>query len=54
MMGKLTWVELRERASAQLGARFDVREFHDAGLRHGAVPLTVLEGIVADYVKSKK
>lgn len=54
MIGKLTWVELRERAAAQLGARFDVREFHDAGLRHGAVPLTVLEGIVAGYVKSKK
>jgi uncharacterized protein (DUF885 family) len=54
MIGKLTWVELRERAAARLGARFDLREFHDAGLRHGAVPLTVLESIVADYVKSKK
>jgi uncharacterized protein (DUF885 family) len=54
MIGKLMWVQLRERAKAQLGARFDVREFHDAGLRHGAVPLTVLEGIVDDYVTSKK
>lgn len=54
MIGKLTWVELRERAATQLGARFDVREFHDAGLRHGAVPLTVLESIVADYVKVQK
>lgn len=53
MIGKLMWVELRERAKKQLGARFDVREFHDAGLRHGAVPLTVLERIVTDYAASK-
>jgi uncharacterized protein (DUF885 family) len=54
MIGKLTWVQLRERAATRLGARFDVREFHDAGLRHGAVPLTVLEDIIADYLNSKQ
>lgn len=53
MIGKLTWVDLRKRASEQLGARFDVRQFHDAGLRHGAVPLTVLEDVIADYVKAR-
>lgn len=54
MIGKLTWVQLREHAKAQLGGRFDVRQFHAAGLRHGAVPLTVLESIIADYVKAQK
>lgn len=54
MTGKLTWMELRERAKKQLRARFDIRRFHDAGLRHGAVPLTVLEGLIDDYVKAQK
>ncbi len=49
MVGKLTWLRLRERARARLGARFDIRDFHDAGLTAGAVPLTVLDGLVAAY-----
>jgi len=52
MIGKLMWVQLRERAAEQLGSHFDVRRFHDAGLRHGAVPLTVLETIIADFVQA--
>jgi uncharacterized protein (DUF885 family) len=49
MVGKLTWLRLRERARARLGARFDIRDFHDAGLKAGAVPLTVLDGLIAAY-----
>ncbi|MDR3507641.1 MAG: DUF885 family protein [Caulobacteraceae bacterium] len=53
MVGKLTWLRLREWAKAQLGAKFDIREFHDAGLISGATPLTVLDDVIADYVKAK-
>jgi uncharacterized protein (DUF885 family) len=52
MIGKLTWLRLRERAKASLGARFDIREFHDAGLLPGALPLTVLDGVIADYERA--
>jgi uncharacterized protein (DUF885 family) len=52
MLGKLTWLRLRERAKASLGARFDIREFHDAGLLPGALPLTVLDGVIADYERA--
>ena len=53
MVGKLTWLRLRQRAKDQLGAKFDIREFHDAGLLNGATPLTVLDDVIAGYVKAK-
>jgi uncharacterized protein (DUF885 family) len=54
MVGKLTWLRLRERAKAALGPKFDIREFHDVGLLKGAMPLTVLEGVVDRYIAAKK
>jgi uncharacterized protein (DUF885 family) len=36
-------VRLRERAEQALGPRFELRRFHHAALRNGAVPLTVLD-----------
>jgi uncharacterized protein (DUF885 family) len=53
MVGKLTWLRLRERAKASLGPKFDIREFHDAGLIPGGTPLAVLDGVIAGYEKAK-
>ena len=50
MVGKLEWLRLREKAKTALGANFDIRKFHDAGLLSGAMPLTVLEAVVDQYV----
>ena len=52
MVGKLEWLRLRQRAKDQMGARFDIRTFHDAGLLSGPTPLKVLDRIVADYAKA--
>lgn len=49
-MGELKIRELRSRAEETLGERFDVRGFHDAVLRAGAVPLDVLERNIEDYI----
>jgi uncharacterized protein (DUF885 family) len=54
MVGKLTWLRLRAKARAALGAKFDIRKFHDAALLNGAMPLAVLETVVDDYIATTK
>jgi uncharacterized protein (DUF885 family) len=54
MIGKLTWLRLRDKAKAALGPRFDLRKFHDAGLLSGAMPLTVLEPVIDCYIAAAK
>jgi len=52
-MGELKIRELRQRASQQLGAHFDIREFHDEVLRHGAVPLPILESNIETFIEDR-
>jgi uncharacterized protein (DUF885 family) len=48
-MGQLKIVELRREAEKKLGTRFDVRDFHDAVLRDGTLPLELLAEQVGKY-----
>jgi uncharacterized protein (DUF885 family) len=53
-IGMLKIQELRRKAEAALGPRFDIRGFHDTVLGGGAVPLTVLEKRVDRWITSSK
>jgi uncharacterized protein (DUF885 family) len=57
-LGQLKIRELRMEAEKRLGAKFDVRKFHDAVLEQGAVPLGLLEkhmeGRIAEQVAGAK
>ena len=52
-IGELKIRELRSFAEAELGDAFDIRYFHDKVLENGAVPLSVLEDIVKNWVAEK-
>lgn len=54
MIGKLKIMELREKARSELGAGFDIREFHDAVLKSGPVPLSILEENVNAWIAAKR
>ena len=54
MVGKLTWLRLRAKAKAALGARFDIRKFHDVALLNGAMPLAVLETVIDAWIAATK
>ena len=53
-VGHNKWVELRARAQAALGDRFDIRAFHDAGMNAGGVPLTVLDKVMSDWTAARR
>jgi len=53
-VGMLKILELREKARAELGEQFDIRAYHDVVLGNGAVPLNVLEDLVAEWVAATK
>jgi uncharacterized protein (DUF885 family) len=53
-VGQLKILELRERAKAALGAKFDLKDFHAVVLENGGVPLTLLEKLVDEWIAKTK
>jgi uncharacterized protein (DUF885 family) len=53
-IGMLKILELREKARNELGDQFDIRAFHDTVLVGGALPLTILERVVDEWIAETK
>jgi uncharacterized protein (DUF885 family) len=53
-VGMMKILDLRARARAELGDKFDIRGFHDVVLKNGSMPMTVLEGVVDEWVAAQK
>ena len=52
-IGHTVWIRARRRAIAALGARYDIKDFHEAGLACGRVPLDVLDGVIDQWIAGK-
>jgi len=53
-MGELTIKRLRKEAEQALGSDFDLRGFHDQLLKHGSMPLSMMNKVVMQYIKEQK
>nr|XP_022337537.1 uncharacterized protein LOC111133419 [Crassostrea virginica] len=53
-IGEIKIKELRGKAETELGARFDIRDFHSLILTNGAVPMSVLEMLVDEWIEEVK
>lgn len=52
-IGELTIKRLRKQAEEALGANFDLREFHQAVLEHGSIPLSVLDENIQLFIQQQ-
>ena len=53
-LGQLKFRELRERSQRELGAKFDIRAFHDEMLNGGVLPLDMLEARTDRWIPEQK
>jgi len=53
-IGQMKLLELRKKAKEELDTKFDIRDFHDAVLKEGALPLNELELVVDRYILDNK
>jgi uncharacterized protein (DUF885 family) len=53
-LGEIAIVRLRGEAERALGARFDIKAFHDAVLKQGSVPLPVLEAQIREFIAASQ
>jgi uncharacterized protein (DUF885 family) len=50
-VGQTRWLKLRAEAQRRLGAKFDIRDFHDVGLTAAPMPLAVLDRVIDGWLK---
>jgi len=53
-IGQLKIMELRQKATAEMGAKFDIKKFHTKVLESGVMPLALLEKKIEDWINESK
>ena len=53
-LGHTVFNQLRDQAKAELGARYDIKDFHEAVLGCGRVPLEILQQVGSDWIAAKR
>ena len=53
-IGMIKILELREKAKTELGEQFNLMEFHNVVLKNGAVPLSILEELIDEYIANNR
>ncbi|NCP63738.1 MAG: DUF885 domain-containing protein [Paraglaciecola sp.] len=53
-IGEIKIRQLRAKAQAELGAKFDIRAFHDEVIGHGSLPMAVLDDVITQWIHSQK
>jgi uncharacterized protein (DUF885 family) len=53
-LGKLKFIDLREKAKKELGDKFKLADFHTEVLKYGSMPLDILEEVVNNYIERNK
>jgi uncharacterized protein (DUF885 family) len=53
-LGQLKFRELRDRAQKELGAKFDIKTFHDEMINGGALPLDLLDARTDKWIAQQK
>ena len=53
-LGELKLKELRSRATAELGDKFDIRSFHDEIVWNGALPLSILDRQINNWIAAEQ
>ena len=54
MIGRITIMELREKAKKELGEKFDLKDFHYQVLSQGNAPLSFLRRYIEKYIECVK
>ncbi|MFV8441109.1 DUF885 domain-containing protein [Flavobacterium sp. LB2P44] len=52
-IGQLKIMELRKKAEAKMGSKFDIKKFHEKVLESGVMPLALLEKKINEWIESK-
>ncbi|AKS42960.1 DUF885 domain-containing protein [Wenzhouxiangella marina] len=52
-VGMMKLLELRDRARAELGERFDIRQFHNRILMNGSMPLDIVESVIDEWIEER-